>query len=48
MSSIVYLKSDEDVVDFIEKNRSRAQADAVMGVLMWLTACSMQVEVWKN
>ena len=48
MADIVYLKSDKDVADFIEKNRSRAQAEAVMGVLLWLSAESIMVEVWKN
>lgn len=48
MKKIVYLKSDQDVVDFIEKNRAQAQAEAVVGVLLWLSAESIMVEVWKN
>jgi|688.fasta_scaffold846705_2 hypothetical protein len=48
MKEIVYLKSDKDVVDFIEKNRAQAQAEAVMGVMLWLSAESIMVEVWKN
>lgn len=48
MADIVYLKSDKDVADFIEKNRSRTQAEAVIGVILWLSAESIMVEVWKN
>jgi len=48
MKEIVYLKSDKDVVDFIEKNRAQARAEAVMGVMLWLSAESIMVEVWKN
>ncbi len=48
MKEIVYLKSDKDVIDFIDKNISQHQADIVAGVLLWLSAESIMVEVWKN
>jgi hypothetical protein len=48
MKNVVYLKSDQDIVDFIEKNRAQAQIEAVMGVMLWLSAESIMVDVWKN
>jgi hypothetical protein len=48
MSNVIYLHSKQDVLKFVEQSRRKEQEEAIISVLMWLTACSLQVDVWKN